>query len=117
MVGNETGTDFRSAAADLAGTVEHVLVRQRHAVQRTEFALRLDRPIRLARLLTRRVGGHADEAVEVRLQALDAVETGFDERLGAQSALRNGSGGFAQRERRGIVHRGAPCAAPLSSRR
>ena len=97
VVGDESGADFRSATANLAGAVEHVLVRKWNAMQRTEPLPRLDSPIRRAGLLTRRVRGHADEAIELRLQTLDAVEAGFDERLGAQFAPRNRSGRRAQR--------------------
>ena len=42
VVGHKVSADFRAAGADLAGAVEHVLVRERHAVQRTERAPSLD---------------------------------------------------------------------------
>ena len=111
--GTKSRADFRAASANLAGAVEHVLVRKRNAMQRTERVPRLDGPSACAGLLARRVRGHADEAIELRLQPFDAVETGFDQGLGAELALRDGGRRRAQRERRGIVHAPAPRRRPL----
>ena len=82
MVGDEVGADFRAAGANLAGAIEHILVRQRHAMERRERMSGFDGSIGRAGLLARRLGGYPDETVERRLPSFDAVETGFDQRLG-----------------------------------
>ena len=44
MIGDEIGADFRAAGADLAGAVEHVLVRKRYAMQRPDRTPGFDGP-------------------------------------------------------------------------
>ena len=70
----------------------------------------------LAGKLARSLRGHADEAIEYWLRAFGAVETGVDQGLGAELALRDGGRRLAQRERSGIRHASAP-APSCSSRR
>ena len=89
MIGDEIGADFRAAGADLAGTVEHVLVRKRYAMQRPDRLPGLDGPIRRPGLLARGIRSHANEAIQHRLEPRDAIEARFDQRLGPQPALRD----------------------------
>ena len=116
MIGHEVATDFRAAGANLAGAVEHVLVRQRHAVQRPERAPGFDGGIGLAGMLARARAGNADEAIENGLQPFDAVEARLNQSLGMKLPLRNGGGRLPQGKRCGILHACAP-ASSCSSRR
>ena len=117
VIGDKIGADFRAAAADRAGAIEHVLVRERHAMKRTERTTRFDGHVCRAGFGPGGLCDHADEAIERRLQPFDAIETGFDQRLCAQPALRNRDTRFAQRQRREIIHRPTPSEASMSSRR
>ena len=81
VVGDKFSADFRAAAADFAGAIEHVLMRERYAVQRTKRTPCLDSLIRRASLCPGIGSGHADEAIKRRLQSFDAVEAGFNQGL------------------------------------
>jgi len=90
MIGHEVAADFRAAGANFTGTVEHVLVRHRHAMQRPERAPGFDGGIGLAGMLARALARHADEAIENGLQPFDAIETGLDQGLGRKLPVRDG---------------------------
>ena len=97
MIGDEIGADFRAAGADLAGTVEHVFMRKRYAMQWTDCMSGFDGPVGGPGLLARGLRGHTNKAIQHRLKARDAIEARFDQRLGAQPALRNRGSRVAQR--------------------
>src|ERR1043166_8467060 len=69
--------DFRAAGRDAAGAVEHVLVRERHAVQRAADAPAGKLGAERGGLLERACGVDGDETIEPRLPALDARERRF----------------------------------------
>ena len=117
VIRDKFSADFRAAAADFAGAIEHVLMRERYAVQRTKGMPCLDSLIGRASLCLGIGSGHADEAIERRLQSFDAAEAGFNQGLRPQSPLGNCSRGFAQRQRRNIVHRPASSRTSASSKR
>src|SRR5580658_7872649 len=77
VIGNKVGADFRAAAADFASAIKHVLMRQRHTMQRTKRTACLNSLIGRASLFPSAGSSHADEAVERRLQSFNAVEAGL----------------------------------------
>ena len=64
VVGDEIAADLRAAGHDLAGVVIHVLVRQRHAVQRDRGSALCQRRIGVIGRLQRRFGLDRHEGVE-----------------------------------------------------
>ena len=97
-------TQLRSAGRHPACPVVHVLVRERHTVQRSE---RRAAPL----ALVGRIGGRAravpvdvDEAIQRVAEPRDAVEAGFRDVTRRRPAGRNRAGGFGKRCSRPISH-------------
>ena len=74
---DEIAADLRAAGHHLAGVVIHVLVRQRHAVQRAAAVALGQRRIGGIGRLQRRFGFDRHEGIETRLPLRDPVEAGL----------------------------------------
>ncbi len=86
---NEIAADFRAAGDHLAGVVIHVLVRQRHAMQRAADLAFRKRRIGDVGCRQRGVGFDRHEGIEAGLPLLDAVEAGLRHLARRESLLRD----------------------------
>src|SRR5215469_5496520 len=73
---DEVAADQRAAGHDMAGVVIHVLVRQRHAMQRAAVLALGERCVGLAGCLQRLFGFDRHEGIELRLPLRDAMQAG-----------------------------------------
>ena len=85
VVRDEVPADARAAGGDVARPVEHVLVRQRHAVQRAGRLAPRERRIGRCSALQRRLRLQGNEAVQHRLEPLRAGNRGGHHLDGGES--------------------------------
>ena len=104
VVGPEIAADFRSAGRALPGHVEHVLVRERHAVQWAERFAGRHCGIGLLRGRDGLIELFPDEEVQDRIESLDLFYASQDDFLRADFAGGDGRGDFDKRQEREFAH-------------
>ena len=97
-VGDVFATDLRAAGGRLALAIEHVLVGERHAVQRPESLAFGQRGIRALRGLQRLIGLDPDVAIDDRLHPRDALDARLGDFDGGDLALADLAGDVDQVE-------------------
>ena len=104
--------DSASARGNLSRAVEHVLVCQRHAVQRTAPLAAFAFAITFARRFHRGFAVDADEAVAASLPCASLIKAGFGQRHRRHAASRDTFGGIRKIKQREIGrHRARLCSA------
>ena len=116
VVRYEVLADARAAGGDVARTVEHVLVGERHAVQRTRRLAPCERGIGCRGTFQRRLRLQGNEAVEDRLEPLSAGDSGGHHLDGGELPRSNRVGELDQAHQVDIVaHVSAPRSHPWRS--